>query len=93
MRRAIFLLLAVLAIATVAHAQEAFDCPTMCEQGAKDALEKCRQIHAKDMGKCPKDDGSIPRECKRLCAEFSTLSPEELQKKLPPNYQDILDGK
>ncbi len=74
-------------------AQDNFDCPAMCEQGTRQALEKCRKNHSANPSQCPSDDGRIPEECRRVCAELSNLSMEELQKKLPSNYKDVLEGK
>ncbi|MBI5637245.1 MAG: hypothetical protein HZA03_04655 [Nitrospinae bacterium] len=86
-------LAAVLFAGHGAFAEEGFDCPAMCEEGTKQALDQCRKNHPKDPAACPADDGRIPDECRRVCAELSGKSLEELQKMLPPNYQDILQGK
>jgi hypothetical protein len=84
---------AILFFGQNAFGQESFDCPTMCEQETKQALEKCRKSHAKNPAECPSDNGRIPDECRRVCAEFSGKSVEELQNLLPPNYKDIIEGK
>ncbi len=76
-----------------AFAEEDFDCAAMCEQGTRQALDQCRKNHPKNPAECPADDGRIPQECRRICAELSGKSLEELQKMLPPNYQEMLEGK
>ncbi len=90
---AFFIAAAVLLSSHHAFAEEGFDCPAMCEQGTKEALAQCRKNHPKNPAACPADDGRIPGECRRVCAELSGKSLEELQQMLPPNYQDILEGK
>ena len=76
-----------------AFGEESFDCAAECEQGTRHVLELCRKNHAKNPAECPSDDGRILDECRRVCAELSGKSPEDLQKLLPPNYNDILEGK
>lgn len=76
-----------------AFAEEGFDCAAMCEEGTKRVLDQCRKNHPENPSECPADDGRIPDECRRVCAELSGKSLEELQKMLPPNYQDILQGR
>lgn len=76
-----------------AFAGEDSNCPAMCEEGTKQALAQCRANHPKDPAACPVDDGRIPEECRKVCAELSGKSLEELLKMLPANYQDVLQGK
>ena len=76
-----------------AFAQEGFDCPTMCEQSARQIMEKCRANHPGDTTYCPADDGHILEDCRRTCAGLEGKSPEELQKMLPPDFKEILEGK
>lgn len=85
--------LAVLFTGGRAFAEEGFDCPAMCIEGTRQALAQCRANHPKDPAACPVDDGRIPEECRKVCDGLSGKSLDELLKMLPPNYQDILQGK
>ncbi len=76
-----------------ARAQEGFDCAKTCEDGARQALEKCRANHPADSGYCPSDDGHIADDCRKTCVELGDKSPDELMKMLPPDYKDVLEGK
>lgn len=78
---------------TPAGAQEGFDCAKTCEDGTREALEKCRANHPADSGDCPSDDGHIADNCRKTCAELGDKSPDELIKMLPPDYKDVLEGK
>ncbi|MBI3794525.1 MAG: hypothetical protein HY280_07330 [Nitrospinae bacterium] len=73
-------------------AEENFDCAQNCVVEGKKSLEKCKANHQKDPGYCPADDGHMPEHCKAICADASGQSPEQLQKQLPPNYKDIIEG-
>jgi hypothetical protein len=80
----------LLSFGHAASAQD--DCPKICEENGRKALEACKANH-KEPGSCPTDDGHIADHCKVICADLSGKSPEELQKMLPPDYKDMLEGR
>ncbi|MBI3580552.1 MAG: hypothetical protein HY098_00475 [Nitrospinae bacterium] len=79
--------------AAPAGAQEGFDCLKTCEEGGREALEKCRANHPNDPNYCPSDDGHMAEDCRKICSDLADKGPDELMKMLPPNYKDVLEGK
>jgi hypothetical protein len=94
MVKRIFVVLAlILSLSSRSWAAEPSDCASRCEDGGRKALELCKANHPNDPGYCPRDDGHMREDCVKLCADLENKSPEELQKMLPPNYKDMLEGK
>lgn len=90
----IILVVAVMFFAgTPARAQEGVDCAKTCEEGGREALEKCRANHPSEPDYCPSDDGHMADDCRKICSDRGDKSPDELMKMLPPNYKDVLEGK
>ncbi len=50
---ALFIVAAVFPAGGGAFGGETFDCPAMCEEGAKQVLAQCRANHPKDPAACP----------------------------------------
>jgi hypothetical protein len=93
LRMALMVIVLVLSFGGPVMAADGFDCPSVCEQNGRKALEACKTNHPNDPGYCPADDGHILDHCREICEGLAGKSPDDLRKMLPENYKDIQEGK